>query len=240
MSMVRKFGAAAIAAMVAAGTPWGASAMSFDVTQQNASSVFKDASGGNAWFRNVTVTLDNANLGVSAGLFRLRATGADIPGGTDDFTAFCIDLGDWLKVPASYSAPYNPGFSSTQIESIDKLLTNAVVSNALSAAATQVALWEIVVDGTTGVNLEAGRFKLGSNDVRTAASGLLANISSGTWAAMSGGLRFIDTEESVLNGRTYGQELVTRDLSAVPLPASIWLFGGAFAGFAALRRKRAA
>lgn len=207
-----------------------AGAASFQVSQQNASNIF--GSEPEAYSRTVST-----NVGTfGAGLFRLVADDLfdGVGGVLQNFDAFCIDLFNTIALPADYTTAPNY-FAAATVDRIDALFTNAPVSGIDSdtkAAATQVALWEIITDNV--LDLSADGFQLtGTNNADTVAlaNSFLTNITNGSWTGSGASFTFLDV--------TGSQDVIAFGVQPVPLPASVWLLGAGVAGLGALRRKRA-
>jgi hypothetical protein len=184
-----------------------------------------------------TVTIATSGPGidgnVQAGLFHL--TGDN---GIGDFLAFCVDLGQYLNNPQQ--AVVNATlFGANTLSRIDSLFSNAlggmglgdVIDTAVEAAGLQVALWEVIMDGDTGLDLSSGTFSASNN------AGALAQAQT-YLDGMAGpltGLYDMTFFESAQN-----QDVMTVSPAPVPLPASGLLIVGGLAGLAGLRRRKAA
>ncbi|WP_287184161.1 PEP-CTERM sorting domain-containing protein [Rhodovulum sp.] len=163
--------------------------------------------GVNTYFR-----FDGEWMGAQAGEFTFKVLGTE-----DQIAAWCVDIAHVLIQSATPYAP-DPGlFDAGVVANLDRLFTqhyHAVV-DAVSSAAFQVAIWELIYDGGD-VGLGAGRFLLSDQTpekVRIAAQGFL------DLDARAGGyqLSFLRSEASPVPS----QNLVT--VAPVPLPASVML-----------------
>lgn len=156
--------------------------------------------------------------------------------GIENIMAFCIEVTQGLRNGKTYDVNPSP-FSTAVIENVDRLFTSAYdsVTDAVSAAGFQIALWEIVEDTASGFDLTSGVFMAPTNSnatqqqVRNTAQSFLDGLAT----AGTGGydLRFLTSPDS--------QDVVTFErVSPVPLPASGLLLLSAGAGTVLLRRKR--
>ncbi len=168
--------------------------------------------------------------GVLAGQFRMTD---DAPDGLGDFLAFCVDLAQTLKPGQSYSVEALP-FSTAAVANLDRLFTGFYtgVTDRLSAAAFQVAIWEIITDSDTVLDLASGGFTAAnrhgaSGDVIASATALLNGLSG----AGAGGYQI-----TFLRSAT-SQDLIT--VSPVPLPGAAGLLAASVLAFGAIRRRRA-
>lgn len=219
----------AFAALTAIGLSAAASqASTITIDYQNASNPF----GSDNYYVPVKVDATGFDGNVRAGQFAM--TSDDI----GDFLAFCFELTQTLRNGQSYDfAP--TALAESVRDNVDRLFSSAydLVTDSLSAAGFQVALWEIVGDTSTGFDLTSGNFAAmdlvsGGGSVVATAQGYLDGLSS---APM--GLYQIDYLVSATS-----QDLVTASPTPVPVPASGLLLISGFAGIAGLRRikKRAA
>lgn len=222
---VSSLGTAACAVAVALCVP--ASAATITIGQQNTNNIFADSAGQNIWASGGSVIFEGTPEDVTGGLFRL--TGDDGVNPPYDFEAFCFEFAQFFTpdLPFDMSAIADAGV----LARVDALYTNAFASitDAITAAAFQFALWEISVD--TVLDLDAGDFQLTSSDdaaMKPLAAGYLSNIQSGTWVGEG---RNVYT----LWSHPTAQDVLT--VSQVPLPTSIVLLMGALAGFAFVGRK---
>ena len=223
---------AALAGGLALGTVGTAGASPVILGQQGGN-VFEDANNNNAWQVGQNVTYRNADGNgfttedLNAGLFRLTADGVDID-------AYCVDLFNTISVSADYHREDFLFIGQTR-ERIDALASNANVTNARTASAFQLALWEIVTDDA--LDLTAGDFVVNSNNsnARGVAARWLADITDGDWKPTDLEFTFLQSTQS--------QDLVAFGIGGptpVPLPAAGWmLIAGIGALFAAKRRAAA-
>lgn len=167
--------------------------------------------------------------GVQAGQFRMTD---NTPGGLGDFLAFCVDLAHTIRSGQAYSFEALP-FSSAATTNLDRLFTGfyAGVTDRLSAAAFQVAIWEIITDSDTGLDLASGGFRAtnrsgASGDVLASATALLNGLSQ----ARTGGY-----EITFLRSAT-SQDLVT--VSPVPLPGAVGFLLAGIVAFSIIRRRQ--
>ena len=240
--MKRILFAAGMVCGVAAGS---AQAASMDVTYQVSGKPFGTAPDN--WVRTVNITSEmygstrnSSTANVNAGLFRLVG---DNGGG--DFNAFCVDLAQYLVPSANYTLPVQL-FSGVTLDNLDRLYTSSFgsVNDANTAAAFQIAIWEIIEDSENGLDLTGGgAFKFNVNEerpmhvaIRELAQGYLDGLDDADVAAYN--LTFLQSD--------VGQDLVVAEPiddapgpNVVPLPASAL---GLLAGLAALaglgRRRR--
>ena len=116
---------------------------------------------------------------------------------------------------------------------IDKLYTSAYdqVNSKATAAGFQLALWEIMVETGTqnGFDLATGNHTVRASSEALAAGNLFL---TGIATAGSGGYDLTTYVNS-------GQNLVS-GVTAVPLPASLWLSVCAIAGLVSARRRKLA
>lgn len=247
----RIFSTKALAVVAAVCLPLGAaSAATFDasttysVSTQSGGNAFLDSTGHNAWARGVTITSFGKSETGGAGLLRLKATAPS--GAMQDFVAFCMTPWQYLHLPNTYQKDAMLSLSTAQLGWVGALVQNAwsTIHDSNSAAAFQIALWEIVSepafngDHSTAYDLTQANFILdsvGGTGVRAAAENLLAGITSGTWVPTTSGftlLKYTDDNHTT-------QNLLT--VAPVPLPATGLLLLGGFGALAAVkRRKRAA
>lgn len=211
-------------------TAMPAAASTVTVSRQG-TNAFLDSSGQNGWYQTTNTNFGN----FGAGLFRLKA---DEGSGPVNFLAFCVDLVQNLNLPGTYERK-DDLFTGTVRQNIDALLSNAFLStptlviNAQTAAAFQIALWEIISDTT--FDLASGNFRMSNNPSgRGLAHTWLTNITNGTWTAKGATFTFLhsDTLQDVLAIGIGGP-------TPVPLPAGLWLMGAGVAGLMAMRRRAA-
>ena len=210
---------AAVAAVAFAGA---ASAGTVTVTKQGGS-----AFGTPNWSKVVGISSPSRTGGVNAGMFRL--TGDN---GMGDFVAFCVDLADSLNLPETYQMAPTLAPASV-MANVDKLFSSAYnsITDSVSAAGFQVALWEIIEDtdpNNAPFDLNSGNFKMTSGEaaVKNAADGFLGGLAG----APTGQYKYTFLESKD------GQDLVT--VAPVPVPAAGLLLLTGLGGFAALRRRR--
>lgn len=229
------FALACVASVYASG---GVDAATLNVSAQNPQNVFADVSGNNAWYIRTSYTVGGqGRSNIATGAFRLK--GVDpTDGSVDNFLAFCMSPLAWLRLPLSYTAA-NTALSTTQFDRLSALANGAwsLITNAKSAGAFQIAVWEIVSESST-LNLSRGNFKLtgsSSNAAKQLAQTWLGQVQNGKFQSHPIGITTLEGSNT--------QHLLTKDLplpASVPLPAGLGLLGFALAGLFGLGRARRA
>lgn len=171
---------------------------------------------------------------VRAGMFRLTAQGYG------DFNAFCVDLAQYMTKGEAYETGVGL-FSGPTLQNIDRLFTSAyaAVDTAIEAAGFQVALWEIVEDSTTGLNLTAGSFSAQGAAVaqaQTYLDGLGTQTGKYTLDFLESGV----SQDVVTGSLNPNSPLNNGGPSPVPLPASGLLLLAALGGAAGMKRRKTA
>ncbi len=224
------FKSTAIAAALALGLTGAASAATFNVSTQGGNA-FLDSKGQNAWYQVASYKLNGIARTAAAGLFRLKSTAQD--GTVTKFVAVCLEPLEWLRLPKAYDQ--NSPLSYTAIARLGALAKNALgsVKNAQTAAAFQLAAWEIANEGKGGLDLSNGAFQLtyAASGTQALAQGWLNKISGGTWA--------LDNHVTILQAPGT-QDLLTDLPAPVPVPAAGILLMAGLAGLAGVKRARRA
>lgn len=228
MTITRTFVLSTIASLAMAGAALSATVT---VSQQNNSNVFKDASGQNGWYQTSSYSLNGVARTALAGLFRLTETTAG--GAVTKFVGVCLEPMETLRLPKLYDE--STPLSASVVGQLGALLKNAMalVTDAKSAAAFQLAAWEISNESSGALNLGTGAFKVSAagQGTQALAQSWLDLIAKGTWAK----------NNQVMILQAPGTQDLLTDLPAeVPVPAAGILMIGALGGLAAVRRRRAA
>ena len=209
LSIKALFGAAAIACALAT-TPVLAATM--DVSAQHPS-VFGDATGANQWYVGVSYTNGtDTRRNVAAGAFRLK--GKDDSGAVTNFVAFCLSPFEWLRLPLQYTV--GTDLSSTVVGRLSALANGAwdKITDRHSAAAFQLAAWEIVSekDGND-LDITRGLFRVTAINSHTA-----GGIAQG-WLKGVQGNKFTDgLKDITILSADNTQDLLTADLPPAPVP----------------------
>ncbi|MDU9003132.1 VPLPA-CTERM sorting domain-containing protein [Sedimentitalea todarodis] len=215
---------AALTTTVLAGV---ASATTVNTTYQTSGNPF----GTDNLRQVVRVQSPELTTNVYAGLYQM--TGDN---GFGNFAAFCVDLAEWLHDPVTYTTQPRL-FGAAVRDNVAKLYNSVlggstvadVIDTSLEAAGFQVALWEIVTETGSSLDVSDGAFSVSQNSgVANMAQFYLDNMGT---AATDG------YEITFLYNDGY-QDLVT--VSPVPVPAAgLFLLTG-FGGLAFLRRRKKA
>lgn len=202
-------------------------AATVNVTTQG-TNAFRDASGQNAWFESSRFSLNGTSRSAAAGLFRLTATGSG--GVMQNFLAFCLEPLETLTLPKDHTVGTTLGASI--LNRLGTLMSNAfgLVNGSSSAAAFQMAVWEIANESSSSLDLGSGAFMMTQANAATKslAQSWLDNINSGAWTS--------SRKVTVLSAPGT-QDLLT-DIAPVPLPAAGVLLLGGLAAMGAVRRRR--
>ena len=214
-----------------------AAAATLTVSQQSDVHVMYDSDDQNAWYAATDYLVGSQEItNVAAGAFRL--TGTDAYGAAMDFLAFCLEPLEGLLHPRDHEMGSNFSAAITQ-----KLNTLAAfvwdsVSDHRTAAAFQMAAWEITTETSGIFDVDDGFFQITgdgnmSNLAEITAQSWLDNLSNGTWG---------DTDSSymILNAQGTQDLLTNINMTPVPLPSSGMTLLAAIgaAGFVARRRAR--
>ncbi|QJU56619.1 PEP-CTERM sorting domain-containing protein [Sphingomonas sp. AP4-R1] len=163
----------------------------------------------------------------------------------DTLLSYCIDIFHGLTTGTFDAAAITTtSLTATQISQLSALLSNgeALVTDANHSAAEQLAIWEIVTEGSNRLNVSSGDFSV-SNVNRSAvtlANSYLANVNNGTWIA-DPSLSLAVLKDSNNQTQLVWGATADRVMGAVPEPATwaMMLVGfGAIGG--TLRRKKPA
>ncbi|WP_425090804.1 hypothetical protein [Tropicimonas sp. S265A] len=195
---------------------------------------YKSAFGTPNWSVATSFVANGTTVkNVGAGVFRLKGTYDD--GSMSTFLAFCLQPLETLTLPKTHTIATS--LDAGVLNNLYALASNAwtLVKDAKSAAAFQMAAWELTTDDGD-FDIDAGNFKIiadttASNNAEAKAQMWLDNIQSDFWKA--GG----DTFEIYSAKGT--QDLLT-NLTPVPVPASgLMLLGGLALAGGVARRKTA-
>ena len=206
-----------------------ASAATINVTKQG-TNAFVDASGSNGWYQSTSYTLNGTGRSAAAGMFRL--TGTSTNGAVQDFLAFCLEPLETLTLPKDHSVGTTLGTSV--LDRLGALMSNAftLVTGSQSAAAFQMAAWEIANESSGSLDLANGGFRItaAAQGTQSLAQSWLDLIGSGQWTS-TGNVTILSASGT--------QDLLT-NIAPVPVPAAGVMLLGGLAGLGALRRRRKA
>ena len=225
------------AAAVIAIAPASASAATVTLSQQTNVGAYWGIFGGNG-HAAVSVTSASAPATTYNGV----GGGFDLVGsdGIGAFTAFCIDLMQYLILPASYITSAMPNtFPDSRVATLERLFETGYkgldLTNSAKSAGFQLAVWEIAFENDSAYNaydINSGNFKSNLLGPGNAAAAFAQTLLNGLGGPVTQNYKF----SFFLSGTT--QDLVS--VSAVPLPAAGLLLMAGLGGLAALRRKRKA
>ena len=212
-----------------------ASAVTVEVNSQH-SSIFGDENGQNRWFVGSSLQVGTQSISNAAvGAFRLTAPTMD--GSFASFLAFCLEPLKPLHMPNTYTI--GSLFSDQITQDLQALAAGAMhqVVDSQSAAAFQMAAWEITTE-TGAYDIDDGFFQVtgtstASNGAELLAQGWLDNVSLQNWAAPPSAQQF-----TILNAPGV-QDLLT-NVAPVPIPAAGLLMLGGLAGLGGLSARRRA
>lgn len=186
--------------------------------------------------------------GVYADAFKLSAT---VAGSTSSFLAYCIDpyqqstlntaYTDYMTTTLDQAKINGSTLGSTKLGLIEALYNKAFgsidASNATDTAAFQLALWEIIVDGGSSLNLSSGSFQVtswgGDSSLQSEATTLLSGLSATTQSAYSFTVYHSDNEQDFLVATSQGT--IT---TPVPEPSNAALLLAGLGGMGLYARRR--
>lgn len=177
----------------------------------------------------------------------------DTSGLLGNFTAWCLDLENWLQSSADYETTDTPFSNATdlgvdgmaRVQAVfDANYSSVDVTDLAQSAAFQLSLWEAIYD-EDNFDLTDGDFEAYGNYLNNAASATSLLISSlaSTYlgnAASYVGAKVWDLTFLESDNQPQTQALVTASLTQVPVPAAGLLLITAFGGLAAFGRRKSA
>ncbi|RAP41889.1 hypothetical protein BYZ73_08020 [Rhodovulum viride] len=200
-----------------------------------ASTLTLDYTGQTPGAKTVYYSFYGRSDSASAGQFAF-----DVAGQSDPLLAWCVDLTHALSQTATGYTTGASLFGSTVLTNLDRLFTQhyADVVDAVSSAAFQVAIWEVVYDSDS-LNLGRGAFRLSGwtdNRVERKAADFLALTDE------TGGyqLDFLKSTSWWRPSQSLVTAVATPDPAPVPLPAPVLMLGSGLLALLGLSRRRKA
>lgn len=185
---------------------------------------------------NIVSPVALPNNRVAAGEFTFDVTERDgLPVSGEKFAAFCADIFTDLDQDGftySYEQGVTP-FHGLVRDNLDQLFSvfYSTISDRISSAAFQVALWEIIHETAGAYDVASGFFSVKTtNGVAELAQSYLNGLGGAATGRYQ--LTFYDGHQS---GAPGSQSLISA--TPVPLPASLLLLLGGLGAVGALRRK---
>lgn len=214
--------AAGLAMTLAAG---GVAAETIRFDRQVAGDIF--AGGG----RETVSTSATGQTSILAGGFRLQ----DANDAARKFVAWCVELADTLQLPWDYSSN-DTLFSASVRDNLVRLFNTAYdqvdLSNNAQSAGFQLAIWEIIEEGSGSFDLSGGTFTASASAAALAAGQSYLD-GLGDAAPETYRLTFW---EAATTQKGSSQNLIT--VAPIPLPMAAWMLLGALAATAAVTRVR--
>ena len=155
--------------------PAGASAATLTIRDNpdNGASVFHEGLA-----QSVKIEYLGGRQSVTAGVFGLQHETDD---GWQDFVTLCLQIGERLSLPKGYERVAGDDYAGENAAALGTVFTTffsdpAQISDAKTAAAVQLIVWEIMEDGADNFSLRQGNFKVWSRSVRLHANDIWVNM----------------------------------------------------------------